>query len=51
MATDDRGLGSKNMPESKKRKIQSAGGKVSPRNFKNLDEQEHKEISEKGGVS
>jgi general stress protein YciG len=33
--TSDRGLGSPNMSESKKRKIQSAGGSASGGNFKN----------------
>jgi general stress protein YciG len=33
--TDNRGLGSPNMSEAKKRKIQSAGGSASGGNFKN----------------
>ena len=35
MATDNRGLGSSNMSEEKKKDIQSKGGEASPQNFKN----------------
>lgn len=48
MATENRGLGSPNMDERKKREIQSKGGQASGGNFKN-DRERAREAGRKGG--
>jgi len=47
--TDNRGLGSPNMSEEEKRKIQSMGGQASGGNFKN-DRAKAKRAGREGGL-